>query len=170
MALPLVQNVQAPGLSTTGIQELSSLYLNMWSLNGNKSIKKAATRALRKGTTILKRAYVSAAPNGPPKKGKWAQGHVKMRKAVRQRVRRPQRKRPGVAKVGFNVGQKKSSPTWASHAHWPSVGTKPRQHKSGKKVGRVKASNVIGTKVSQKYPAVLRAIEDDFTAYINSLP
>jgi len=165
-----IPNVNTPQFQTKGLGELSSLFVNMWGLNGNKSIKKAVTRSVRKGTTVLRKAYRDAAPNGPKKDPTKYPNHRKMRKSVRQKVRRPQKRKNALAKVGFNVGTSgKGDKRRAYHAHLPVVGTKLRYHKSGKFVGRVRPSNVIGNKVDAAYPKVIAAIETEFTNYINSL-
>lgn len=170
MSSNVVQNLTGGNFTTHGLETLSLMYVEMWGLRGNRSIKKAVTRAVGKGTTVIRRAYRDAAPSGPIKRGRWAKNHTKMRKAVFQRTRRATPRREGFAKVGFNVGRKRGDPKRAHHAHLPSTGTAPRYHKSGKYVGSVRPNNMIAVKVAQKYPAAIAAIEQEFINYINSLP
>lgn len=167
MINPLAKDQTTGPITTTGVQDLSRKYHEMWGLTSGKSIKKAATKALRKGSTILRKAYKDAAPNGPPKK---EPNHTKMRKASRQKVRRPLKRKKSFAKVGYNVGLKgKGDARRSHHAHLVSTGTKERVTKSGRRTGRVKPSHKIGLKVSQSYPLAIKAIEAEFKAYIINL-
>lgn len=158
----VVQDIQHGQIRTRGVEQLSRMYQEMWGLNGNRSIKKAATRALRKGTTIVRRAYKDAAPNGPAKRNP---NHVKMRTAARQKVRRPQRRKNAEAKVGYNVGVKNGGRR-SAHAHFPTVGTKQRRGPRG----RVRPSAIIAIKVSERLPQAVAAIEQEFLLYLSQIP
>lgn len=140
----------------------------MWKFEDSKSTKKAVTRSISKGATIVRRAYVKAAPNGPPKDSKNYPNHKKMRKSARRKIRRPQKRKNAVAKVGYNVGIKgRSDPRRAYHAHLPSVGTvqRTRWRTSGMPTGRVRRNHRISREVSTAYIPAIRAIEAEYRKY-----
>lgn len=165
--MKIIPDVHTGQITTKGIERLSRTYNAMWGLTGNKSVKKAVTRSLRKGTTILRRAYRDAAPNGPPKT---KTTHNKMVTAARQKVRRPQKRKNATAKVGYNVGIKgRKDPRRSHHAHLVTVGTKMRYTKAGRFTGRVKHSNRIANKVINRVGPAIHAIETEFITWLNSL-
>jgi hypothetical protein len=168
--MKIVPDLTGGAIQTKGLKKLSSTLNRMWTFNDDKSMKKAATRSISKGITIVRRAYVNAAPNGPPKNpaSKWSKNHLKMKKAVRRRVRRPRKRKNAEGKVGFNVGIKKNKKR-AYHAHLVSVGTKVRFHKSGKYVGFVKRSNRISSLVTPSYVPAVKAIYVEYNKYIKTL-
>lgn len=165
--MTVVKDVKTGQITTKGVERLSRTYHAMWGLTGNKSVKKAVTRSIRKGTTVMRRAYREAAPNGPRKT---KTTHNKMKTAARQKVRRPQKRRNAFAKVGYNVGIKGRKDTRRSHhAHFVTVGTKMRYTKAGRFTGRVKPSNRIANKVNNRVGPAIHAIETEFLTWLNSL-
>lgn len=180
----VARNSKTGAIRTKGLEELSATLVRMWTFNDSKAMTKAVTRSISKGVTIVRRAYVEAAPNGPPKNSKSYPRHLKMKKAVRRRVRRPQKRKPADAKVGFNVNIKKNAPKRAYHAHLPSLGTVQRwkhvRDKSGKViakgrsgggqwVGRVKPSSRIGNMVKKSYGPAIKAIHAEYGKYIRTI-
>ena len=117
--------------------------------------RKGARKAINKAINIIAKAYRDAAPNGPPKSNP---NHLKMKKAVRRKVRIGSRNRPPTGKVGFDVGKKRGDKTRSYHSHLVSVGTVMRRTRTGANRGRVKPSSKIGNHVTAMMPRAVDAM------------
>lgn len=160
------KDVKSGFIHTQGIEKVSKLIVDLWSFDGNRAIRKAAASSIRKGFTILRRAYRDAAPRGPHKPASRYPNHYKMKDAPRQKVRRPQKRRKAEAKVGYNVGVRpKSGKKRAYHAHFPTVGTKYRRGPRG----RVHPSNKIQNQITPKINVAIRKIQSEFEAWVRRL-
>lgn len=155
------------GMTMQGIDKLQMEMLRLM----NEPNKKAGTAAISAGVNILAKTYRQNTPtsnttrknNRSYRQTGIAIARTPMKQAVRRKIRRGNKSRGPMAKVGYNVGKR-----LAPHAHLVTLGTRRRTTRTGQNRGVMPARPQIGRAVTAAIPQAIQKMREELKARLRS--
>lgn len=155
------------GLKLQGMEKLQAEMLRLM----DEPNKKAGTAAISKAANVLAKQYRQNSPTSKATKRNRqayrssgiALARVPMKQAVRRKIRRGNKSRGPMFKVGFNVGKR-----LAPHAHLVTLGTVQRSTKSGANRGRMPPRPQIGRAVTSSIPQAIDEMRKEMKRRLQS--